>query len=704
MDLYEKGRKRKLEWQRFALGGFFIISLALFFHFKQSPPEILKVGSVSPRYIVAQMSFDFPDVQMTSLLQREAMRDIGIIYFIDEQEIKERVFKTKKALSQDFLWRKEVPHTTFKEIDEVIDLIAENLRSVRFTDERTLRKMNEVGVATSMYEIIAGHSFPALLPFSFWNDVTKKLLTSTSVRSEAFNYLIALFANDKWNLKEDLSEMRGLRSLVESKVPLKYTMIPSGTTLLKKGEVVSEAQASMLDAVHKAYTTQKNSFRPESLLGSLILSGLLTLLAVVYLHHFHPHILSSSRKLTLFVFLILLTLVASKGLEALIHKYPEHLFESLRYPLLLPFSAILMAILFGLEIALFSSIFLTLLLGVGLSFDTLPFLIINTIGFLTVQLTVHFIRRRKQILKIGLKIWLAIFPALLAFQLYTDPFSSSLLYTMGANLILLLITVIAVLGILLFLETFFDIMTNFTLMEFMDPNHELLKKLSLEAPGTYQHCLVVGNLSEAAARAINANGLFCKVATLYHDIGKLINPNYFGENRQGEFDIHQLLTPQESAAVIIAHVAEGEALARKHKLPESFIDIIKEHHGTTLVSYFYHKSQTQLKENPDPQLFRYLGPKPHTKESAIIMIADGIEAASRSLEEVTEHTLSKLIDKLITVRMEDGQFDECQLTFEELGIIKKALLKTLLASCHLRIKYPEKQLQKKQIQPCIQNF
>jgi len=228
----------------------------------------------------------------------------------------------------------------------------------------------------------------------------------------------------------------------------------------------------------------------------------------------------------------------------------------------------------------------------------------------------------------------------------------------------------------------------------MDPNTELLRRLSVEAPGTYQHSLVVGSISEAAAQAIGANALFCRVSTLYHDIGKLFNPHYFTENQMGGFNIHQLLTPQESAQVIIAHVTEGEMLAHKHGLPESFIDVIREHHGTTLVYYFYCKQLDQAGGDPnlvDPTLFRYPGPKPRTKESAIIMMADSIEAASRSLEKVDEGILISLVNRLIGEKLEGGQFDECQLTFEEFGIVKQKIINVLSLYRHSRVQYPTKQ-------------
>ena len=238
-------------------------------------------------------------------------------------------------------------------------------------------------------------------------------------------------------------------------------------------------------------------------------------------------------------------------------------------------------------------------------------------------------------------------------------------------------------------------MTDITLMEYMDPNNDLLRRLSVEAPGTYQHCLVVGSISEAAAQSIGANGLFCRVSTLYHDIGKLFNPHYFTENQMGGFNIHQLLTPQESAQVIIAHVIEGEALGRKHGIPQSFIDVIREHHGNTLVYYFYCKQVEQMGGNTeavDKTQFRYPGPRPRTKESAIIMMADTVEAASRSLEEVNEDTIAELVNRLIGEKQEDGQFDECQLTFEEFQTVKRTMIKNLAVARHLRIRYPARQV------------
>ena len=292
------------------------------------------------------------------------------------------------------------------------------------------------------------------------------------------------------------------------------------------------------------------------------------------------------------------------------------------------------------------------------------------------------------------KTWVACVPFLWSIQLAHDVWwSRTFAVDLFGTAVALLTTAILVVGLLPLLESVFNLLTDITLMEYMDPNNELLRRLTLEAPGTYQHSLVVGNLAEAAAAAISANGLFCRVATLYHDVGKLIGPHYFTENQQGGVNIHSLLTPTESAQVIVAHVTEGLQLAKQHGLPEAFSDIIQEHHGTTLVYYFFCKQLDLMQGNThlvQEQSFRYPGPKPRSKESAIIMVADCLEAASRSLEEFSEVTLTELVDRIVHEKAEDGQLDQCNLTFEELGMVKRAMVKTLLVTSHSRIKYPRR--------------
>ena len=443
-----------------------------------------------------------------------------------------------------------------------------------------------------------------------------------------------------------------------------------------------------------ALNESRNLWQPLTILGSLLFAFLITALGTYYFKFNHREILRNISKLSLYATLIILTLILSKVSEFLLLRNTSSVLELIRYPIYIPFAAILLTVLLGTEVALFSTCFLSVLLGISLAVDHSRFLVMNLVlGVVTIIFS-RSLRKRKEVFAVCGKVWLCGIPIILSYNLISNSFwSIALVGDLLSTLGFLVLTSILVIGFLPLFESIFHIMTDITLMEYMDPNNELLRRLSVEAPGTYQHSLVVGTIAEAAAQSIGANGLFCRVSTQYHDIGKLFNPHYFTENQMGGFNIHQLLTPVESSQVIIAHVLEGEALAKKYGLPQSFVDIIRQHHGTTLVYYFYCKQVEQMGgdvDNVDEAQFRYPGPKPRTKESAIIMIADTVEAASRSLEEVNEESLTELIDRLVSDKQEEGQFDECQLTFEELGHVKKAIVKTLSVTRHLRVKYPEK--------------
>jgi putative nucleotidyltransferase with HDIG domain len=395
----------------------------------------------------------------------------------------------------------------------------------------------------------------------------------------------------------------------------------------------------------------------------------------------------------------------AKATELFLLSSKNNLLEVVQYPVVVPFAAILLCSLMNSGIAIFASGFIAVVLSIALAFEYQGFLLINLLAAMVAILSTHTLRRRKEIFVVCAKAALCCIIVILALHCYYNTlWSGTVLTDILSSVIFMLLTAILVVGLLPLFESAFGIMTDVTLMEYMDPSNELLRRLSIEAPGTYQHSVVVGNLSESAAAAIGANGLFCRVATLYHDNGKMVTPQYFTENQQGGMNIHQLLTPQESAQVIIAHVSEGVAMARKAGLPEQFIDIIKEHHGTTLAYYFYRKQLELMggdKSKVDEKEFRYSGPKPRSKESVIIMIADSVEAASRSLESINEESLTELATRLIKEKAEDGQFDQCLLTFEELAKVKTTLVKTLVAYGHSRIKYPTREPKKDATTPDI---
>ena len=239
-------------------------------------------------------------------------------------------------------------------------------------------------------------------------------------------------------------------------------------------------------------------------------------------------------------------------------------------------------------------------------------------------------------------------------------------------------------------ESVFSVITPLKLLELSNPNQPLLKRLLLEAPGTYQHSIIVGNLSESAADAIGSNSLLARAGAFYHDIGKTKRPYFFKENQLTSDNPHDKLKPSLSATIITDHVKDGIELAKKHKLPIEVRNFIEEHHGNTLVAYFYHKAKTgDNAHNVDENKYRYGGQKPKTKETAIVMIADSVEAAVRSISSPTKETIEELIEKIIQGKLKDGQLDECNITLKDLDIIKKTFLKVILSIFHERIEYPD---------------
>jgi len=223
---------------------------------------------------------------------------------------------------------------------------------------------------------------------------------------------------------------------------------------------------------------------------------------------------------------------------------------------------------------------------------------------------------------------------------------------------------------------------------FGDPAHPLLRRLQLEAPGTYHHSVIVGNLAEAAAEAVGADALLARVGTYYHDVGKIRRPAFFVENQMGTENPHDRMTPSLSALTVAAHVRDGLDLAREYRLPEMIADFIPEHHGTTVMSYFYHQA-LERGDQPEPGAYRYDGPKPQTRETAIVMLADAAEAAVRTLQRPTPDRIYEVVRRIIHERLEDGQLDECDLMFRDLEKIAQAFTRILTSIFHPRIEYPD---------------
>lgn len=679
---------------RLLITGILLIALTLFIHFREVRVETLEIGSRAKNYVVAQVDFEFPDEEGTAILRQQSARDVGLVYRIDPKALEKRRFQFEHFLIHDQSWRALLPSSTFEELYQGADRVVKDLAKMRFTDSRTLQRLESLKLLTPEYFLTpsAFDGKTTNFPQHLWEKLQASLLKKHLNQGASIAYIVSYFEKTIWPLEKDLKDQRTLQNLVETTVPIKLSKVQAGTRIIDQGEELNERQVMILQSMKKALSENRKLLEPLTLLGSLIFATIIVLVMGSYLRVRHKSIVQSVSKLALYATVVILTLIIAKVTEYFLIHNMSGFFEMISYPLFVPFAAILLCVLLDVEIALVTSCFLTVILGLSLAVDHNRFIAINLLTGVIAVIVSRLIRKRKEVFIACGKVWLSCIPIFFIFNFAQDYFWN--IYTLSNALMtfaFLALSAILIAGLLPVFESIFHIMTDITLMEYMDPNNELLRRLSVEAPGTYQHCLVVGSIAEAAANAIGANGLFCRVSTLYHDIGKLFNPHYFTENQMGGFNIHQLLTPQESTQVIISHVTEGEALARKNGLPQSFIDIIREHHGTKIVYYFYAKQVEQMGggvDQVDESIFRYPGPKPQSKESAIIMMADTVEAASRSVDDINKEKLLALIERLIGEKLKDGQFSECELSFKEFEVVKSTIIQTLSVARHLRIKYP----------------
>jgi len=672
----------------------FTLCLAVFIHLRHSHRELLPVGTVSQRYIVAQVPFEFIDRNAEMAAQQGAQALIGPIYQVDEHCLNDRIDKLEQYIAES----SQDPDKFLPPLNDSgrawVKQLQSRLLKLRFTDERTWQQIRELDPRLYPFFVVLPNESHRV-PQEALNKQLQSIAPPAPPRVLQ-RYIVASLSS--LPLVPDSSIERRLRASAVERISTPIMTIPAGAKIVDKDEVITWRHQAMMKAMEDSMRQARSLWSPMALLGSLIISTLLVILGAIFLNNRQPEMMRSTSQIALLVIILLMSMAGAKCLEILSAMTASTVSavagDLAGYPSFVPLAVVLLSVLIGPEVGLFGGTALAVLLALTLAAEPGRFLVLNLISVVIACVYSGAIRRRKDIFRIYWRIWLACIPYMWALQvgegmLWSAAFGSELFGTALS----LIITAVAVIGLLPLLEASFGILTDITLMEYMDPNHELLRRLTIEAPGTYQHSLMVATLAEAAANAIGANGLLCRVCSLYHDIGKLIGPHYFTENQHPGVNIHQMLTPLESAQVIIAHVSEGIVLGHKYRLPETFINIIREHHGTTLVYYFFCQQldqvggYTQLVCNED---FRYPGPKPQTRESAIIMIADSLEAASRSLEELTEGALLELADRLVQDKAEDGQFDRCNMTFEELGMVKRTMVKTLLVTAHTRIKYPKR--------------
>ncbi len=455
----------------------------------------------------------------------------------------------------------------------------------------------------------------------------------------------------------------------------------------KKQGAFNQQDWQLLRAENQAYLSQLKGSTWKPVAGTACLVLIVTMVLAAYISQFQPRVVKNHvRALAIAALLLSMLLLAQL---AGIGNGPIYLLGIAPTLLVGMILTIAYERRFAIGVASMHGILVTVALS-----QAVTFFVILWVGVMTASFLLDDIRTRSKLIEVGGMAALAMMAAAAAAGLlaYDSPgfILRNCLYTGAAGLAVGFI----VLGILPFVERSFRITTSMTLLELADMSHPLLKRLAVDAPGTYSHSLQVSNLAEAAAETVGANSLLCRVASYYHDIGKINKPDYFVENQAGRENRHMTLTPSVSTTIIKNHVKDGVALAREYNVPSSIIPFIEQHHGTTLIEYFYRRAcsedEQKAPDGPAPadHDFRYDGPKPRSRETAILMLADAVESATRAMEDPDYSRVERLVHKLAVARLQDGQFDECDLTMRDLEQLERSMVKTLLSIYHGRIQYP----------------
>ena len=468
----------------------------------------------------------------------------------------------------------------------------------------------------------------------------------------------------------------------EARNSVKPVMIKKDQIIVKEGEPITDEQKSVLESLGLLDNT--NNFEWSLYLSLAALVCLVILLQWYYLYKYHPKIFNDIKKIVMLNIISIIAILLARVLGII------SLF-------VIPLACVpmLMAILINDEVSIVLNILNCILISVAVNFNfeiTILALLNSIVGVMMLKK----MQQRNDIL------YSSIFIATINLMVYLSMgflLSNSIIDVLKKAVIVYLASLISgvlTIGFLPFFESSFDIVTTVKLLELSNPNHPLLKRLLLEAPGSYHHSILVANLAEVAAEAVGANPVLARASAYYHDIGKIKRPYFFKENQLGNDNPHDKITPNLSTLIIISHVKDGLELAKEYKIPKVIQDAIRQHHGTTLVKYFY-VTMKNSSDNPDEikeEDFRYKGPNPGSKEAAIIMLADVVEAAVRSILNPTKGKIEEMVNNLIKSRLNDGQLDNCDLTLKDLEKIRASFSKVLSGIYHERIEYPSEKWQK----------
>ena len=488
------------------------------------------------------------------------------------------------------------------------------------------------------------------------------------------------------SLEIDADATAAARTEAREKTPQQFVRYAAGDLLAPPGEPMGEEEVVLLRHEHDEYVRRQDARqRGGRSLAMLGLFAAMFALAGFYVHMHHRDVLDDLGHVATLVCLAVATTILC--LFAAGDAWRAEIVPLLVF-------AMTVAIAYDEDLALLLAAEVAIVVIVGLGRGLVDFVTL-TAASAAMVFWMGRLRSRSKLIYVGLWAGAVAFSTQLGAELLEGrSFGQQLLYESARTGMWVLLAGFLMTGLLPFIERFFGVLTDLSLLEVGDVAHPLLQELVRRAPGTYNHSINVASIGEAAAEAIGARGLLVRVGAYFHDVGKMLKPAYFVENQGPGGSRHESLVPAMSTLIIVAHVKEGAELARQYNLPQPICDMIAEHHGTTLVEYFYRRATERQQANPDAgevdeQSYRYPGPKPSSRESAVLMLSDAVESASRALTEPTPARIQGLVHDLAMKRLLDGQFDECGLTLEELEIIEQSLVKSLSAVYHGRVKYPD---------------
>ncbi|MFW6308549.1 MAG: HD family phosphohydrolase, partial [bacterium] len=691
--------KKKLMSFRLMWGTLFFLLLILILTIDLIPSETkLEPGDVSPRDINVPRSTTFINREKTEELRQQAADSAGRVYEEDSavrKNVINRIEGTYRIIGEEIEATSENNLTVDEQAQEIIEKIQEeyevNLEPALFitlleteVQEEELEEMEQKTV-----EIMDRHQEEKIFPRDLENiqeEMEEEVsgLELPEEQKEVIAVILELFTEPNMFLDEEATTER--RQEARDQVQPYQQTVREGEIIVRQGDIVTEDHIRIMEALG----LQQEEHNYYNIFGLLLLVSVLVFVLGYYFRKYREKIWNNNKQLLFLELMVIIILLVARVIDVFEVSY-------LYYLVPVGAASILITVLISSEIAVIMTVFISLLVGAYFDYT---FTIVLT-GFCSGMVGIFSVSRisqRSDLVKAGFNISAVMLVMVSAFSLvepggeWMDLFNPVLMGVLNGLLVAILAN-----GLLPYLENIFDLTSSVKLLELSNASHPLLKRMLVEAPGTYHHSVIVGNLAETAADNIGANSLLTRVAAYYHDIGKLKRPYFFTDNQFGGENPHDDISANLSSLIIKSHVKDGVELAHKYNLPQKVIDIIEQHHGKNLISYFYQEAREENKIHGEIEEtdFSYEGPKPQSKEAAILMLADIVEAAFRSKQfDKSDHNrIESLVQDLVRDSLNKGHLDESNLTLKELNIIGDSFVRVLTGIYHQRIEYPDNLLE-----------